>query len=552
MSFSARFFAVMLFTLLCVPVSLRPQTPAKPTAKAARSSVSGRVTISDKPAAGVTVGLRQTTAGTAAQKMYTAVTDGEGFYRIAGVAAGTYEIMPAALAYVAIDGNAARPKSVIVGEDENVDDINFSLVRGGVITGKVTDANGRPVVQHRVNLYRAADFIQQPLRQVYAGNITQTDDRGVYRFFGLVPGRYKVACGRGDDVYSGNDTPSPVIYKQVFHPDVTDHTKAPIIEVREGSESANIDIALGAPEQTFRVSGRIVDGQSGLPVPNVRFAFQRNWGERLEGVEAISLSNSRGEFTAEGLLPGKYGILLFADSDPERRAESMWFDIVDQNVTGLTIKLNKGSSVAGTLVLEPDNKNAFAKLMQLQLRAYVSAPPGTPGMGHTVWSPISADGTFRLTGLSAGRLNLWFAIPMASAPPKGFAITRVEHNGAVLPNGLNVKEGDQLTGVRIVASYGSATLRGVVNVQNGSLPEGSRVFVQLSKPGTPPTHIAALLVDTRGHFMMEGLPAGFYEATVSARTSGTTSVMDRREVNLQDGVVSEITLTLDLARSLKP
>ena len=552
MSSSARFFAVILFVLLCVPVSLRAQTPAKPAVKAARSSVSGRVTIKDKPAAGITVGLRQTVSGMPTQKIYTAITDGEGFYRVAGVPAGTYEVTPAALAYVAVDGNNARPKSVIVGDDENIEDINFSLVRGGVITGKVTDANGRPVVQYQVNLYRAADFLQQPLRQVYAGSVVQTDDRGVYRFFGLTPGRYKVACGRGDEVFAANDAPSRVMYKQVFHPDVAEQTKSPIIEVREGSEATNIDITLGVPEQTFRVSGRVVDGQSGSPVPNVRFAFQRSLGERIEIADGIAMSNSRGEFTTEGLLPGKYGVVLFGDNNPEFRVDALWFDVVDQDVTGLTVKLNQGSSVAGTLVVEPDDKKGFAKLVQLQLRAYVSAPPGTPTVSHTVWSPISPDGTFKLIGLSPGRVNLWFTVPMVPTPPKGFAISRVEHNGVVLPHGLDIKEGDQLTGVRIFVSYGTATLRGVVNIENGTLPDGARMFVQLSKPGTPPTHIAALTVDARGHFMMEGLPAGAYEATVSARVpNGRTSAMAKREVNLQNGVVTEISLTLDVAPSPK-
>jgi hypothetical protein len=66
---------------------------------------------------------------------------------------------PAAPAYVVAEGNSARGgKSVIVAEDEQVEDINFSMVRGGVITGKVTDADNRPLVAQQVYLYRAADF----------------------------------------------------------------------------------------------------------------------------------------------------------------------------------------------------------------------------------------------------------------------------------------------------------------------------------------------------------------------------------------------------------
>ena len=59
MSSSARFLAVILFLVWCMPVSLLALTAAKSTARIARGSVSGRVTIKDKPVSGVMIGLRQ-------------------------------------------------------------------------------------------------------------------------------------------------------------------------------------------------------------------------------------------------------------------------------------------------------------------------------------------------------------------------------------------------------------------------------------------------------------------------------------------------------------
>ena len=82
-----------------------------------------------------------------------ATTDHDGFYRIANVPPGSYEVAPSAPAFRATSDNQ-RAKTVVVGEDENVEGINFSLVRGGVITGKVTDADGRPVILQQVNFFR--------------------------------------------------------------------------------------------------------------------------------------------------------------------------------------------------------------------------------------------------------------------------------------------------------------------------------------------------------------------------------------------------------------
>ena len=414
MSSSTRFSAVLLLMLLCIPASLQAQTPTKPAIKTARGSVSGRITIKDKPAPGVVVGLRVNSGMVPFEKFYRAVTDHEGVYHITNVPAGTYEIAPAAPAYVVAEGNSARGgKSVIVAEDEQVEDINFSMVRGGVITGKVTDADNRPLVAQQVYLYRAADFQQQPLRQIFAALNVQTDDRGIYRFFGLAAGRYKVASGRGDDSYAANYyQPSRITYKQVFYPDATDQAKATLVDVREGSEAANIDIALGTPVQTFSVTGKVVDADKGLPVPNVRFGLQRQSGDRFEYIESTGVSNTQGDFTIEGLVPGKYGMMLFGNADQELRAETMMFDIVDADVSGLTLRLKKGSSVSGVVVLEPEDKKAFAKLIELQLRGYVSAPQGSVSVPQSARASIGPDGSFRLGGLSPGQLNIWLVAQM--------------------------------------------------------------------------------------------------------------------------------------------
>ena len=105
MSSSTQFLAVFFFMLLCIPGPLLAQSSTKAPAQAPSGSVSGRVTIKDKPAAGVTVGLRQTTGVFPLEKSYRAVTDHEGVYHITNVPAGSYEIMTAAPAYVTAEVN---------------------------------------------------------------------------------------------------------------------------------------------------------------------------------------------------------------------------------------------------------------------------------------------------------------------------------------------------------------------------------------------------------------------------------------------------------------
>ena len=548
MSFSARYAFAILFVNLILTVTVCAQSTTGQTGKVPRGTVSGRITIKDKGAPGVAVGLRKNEAGVLDPSFLRATTDQDGFYRITNVPPGAYEATPSAPAYVLVDATGGRGKNVIVGDDENVEGINFSLVRGGVVTGKVTDADGRPVIAQQINLFQADTFDRQgPDRTVFAMATAQTDDRGIYRAFGLKAGRYKVATGRAEDTFTGNYMPARTTYRQVFHPDVTEHSKATIVEVTEGSEANNVDIKLGAVIQTFSVSGRLIDGEKGLPVPNIRFGLQRIVAERPEFAGSSLLSNAQGEFLAEGLIPGKYGIYMFQNISTEMRAEAFSFDIIDQDLTGVIIKLTKGASLSGVIVLESEDKAAFEQLQKLQIRAYV-AVKGSSGFGQSSMSQIAADGGFRLPGLPGGTANL--SLGAVNAPvAKGFTIARIERDGIVMPRGVEVKEGENLTGLRVVVAFGNAIIRGVVKLENGSLPPGVMMFVRVAKPGeTGPSGIRPAQVDARGHFLMEGLPPGTYELTVMVPGApGSPPRRVKQDVSVQNGVTTDVVLTVDLS-----
>jgi hypothetical protein len=546
MSFSGRYIPAVLLVFFGLAISLFAQSPAKQTSKAPRGAVSGRVTIKDKGAAGVVIGIRKSEDFSRIEPMLRATTDPDGFYRLTNLAAGSYSLIPSAPGFVTADPKDMWNKTVIVGEDENVEGINFALVRGGVITGRVTDADGRPVIEQQVNIYRVEAFEQQSRqREIYPASSAQTDDRGIYRMFGLTAGRYKVSVGRADDVSSGQFSNTRAAYKQVFHPDVSDQAKAAIVEVSEGSQANDVDITVGRPLQTYSASGRVIDAEKGLPVPNMRFAFQRTAGQRVEFVNLPVASNASGEFFAEGLIPGQYAVYLYPNQNLEMRAETS-FDIIDQDVTGLTVRLTKGASLAGVVVFESEDKAGLQKFPQLQLRAFVPGPNGS-GFGNSASSPISPDGSFRLAGLPSGTANIMLGVAAGPLPPKGLSISRIERDGVVVPRRLAIKEGEQVTGLRVVVAYGTGTIRGVVKFENGSQPEGTGIFLRVTKVGQnmgprPPE------VDARGQFLIEGLSAGVYEIMASLVGGGPQPrpPSARREVTVQDGVVTDVVLTLEL------
>ena len=119
MSFSARYVPAVCFTLFTFVVAVCAQSATTQT-KAPRSSLSGRVTIKDKGAPGVAVGLRKADSGNPFDPYIKTTTDHDGYYRAGNLAAGTYEIAPSVPGYVMTDNNNQRTKDVLVAEDENV------------------------------------------------------------------------------------------------------------------------------------------------------------------------------------------------------------------------------------------------------------------------------------------------------------------------------------------------------------------------------------------------------------------------------------------------
>lgn len=542
---SARYVLLALLTCVCFAASSLAQSPDKqPPVKTPRGSVSGRITIKDKPAPGVMVGLRGNEMMSAYEPFTRAVTDESGNYRIANLAAGTYALTITAPAYIPAD--KADRKVIVLAEDENVENINFSLVRGGVITGKVTDGEGHPVIQHQVEIYDAALMERYGGQQrPFPGMNAQTDDRGIYRIFGVSPGRYKIAAGRGEEGYSGF-SPSQASYKQVFHPDVTDPAKALVIDVSEGSEAKDIDITLGRPVQSFTASGRAINTETGAPVPNIRFGLQRILGpQRIEIVNGVvGVTNARGDFVIEGLIPGKYGTTMFSNETSELRAEQTTFDVIDQDVTGVVLKLSKGASVAGVVVLESEDKNALRLLGETQMRGYVSTSPGY-AVGSA--SSIGADGSFRLGGLATGAVNLALSGIVSPYPPKGLMVSRIERDGIVTPR-IEVKDGEQVTGVKVFITYGTAVLRGVVKVGNLPLPAGVRVSLQISKPGDKVSYMRPPQVDERGYFLMDGFPPGPLDLITQVFGPNVPKAqMLKQQINLTNGAVTDVTITIDPA-----
>jgi protocatechuate 3,4-dioxygenase beta subunit len=528
---------------------LRANSQTKPKTNT-DATVSGKLRIKGKPAPGVLVGMRSSEPAQF-DPTFKATTDQDGNYQISDVPAGSYEVAPVAPAFVIGDINNPKGQTVVITESEKVEGIDFELLRGGVITGKVTDADGRPVVEERVNLRPVDEGNQRgPVHSVSVG--FQTDDRGIYRIFGIRPGHYKVSIGDGEN-FNGRSGRGRPVYPTTFYSDAADPAKATVIEIDEGTEATKIDITAGQTVQGFSVNGQIIDGESGRPVPNVSIGLSRIIDANNSssyGGGAGARSDSQGQFRLEKLPPAKYSISIEPPPESDLRAEPVIFDVVDQDVTGLAIRTSTGASLSGTVVFEgTKDKNATAALERAYISALIHRDDSNTSWSRAEWIP--RDGNFRLRGLQAGTAN--FSIGTMSNA-KGLTISRVERAGIAQPNGIQIQTADHITGIQVIVAYINGSIRGVVQLENGTLPPGGRLIIQLTKPGDPNVRMQPWIVDSRGHFSIEGLAAGDYELMVVAYAPewGRRPPTAKQLVTVADGAATEVKVSIDLTPNPKP
>src|ERR1700682_3951630 len=325
------------------------QTPAANST----ASVSGRVTIGGKGAAGVTVVAEVTDSPFDNRTVAKTATDDDGNYRLAGLAAGRFIITPIARAcVVAADDTFKQPgQTVNVAENESITKIDFALVRGGVITGRITDLEGHPIIGERVNVLAKGDSGNSRPISFLPTRKNQTDDCGVYRIYGLGPGSYRVSVGQaaagGGAVNIMGMGGSQ--YGKTFYPGVTEESKATLIEINEGTEATNIDITLGKSDRGFSVSGRVVDAESGKPVASsyIGYSSVNATNQQLAAMNFTGIqTDANGKFRLEGIQPGHYAAFIVAiGQENSSYSEPAPFDVSDGDVSGIEIKVRRGASI---------------------------------------------------------------------------------------------------------------------------------------------------------------------------------------------------------------
>src|SRR5262245_41917606 len=233
------------------------------------------------------------------------VTDKNGNFRGAGLSPGLYAVdVPHVKEYV------MRPLTAAENHERRYyrvgDSITITLMKGGVITGRVTDSDGQPMVGLEVSVTMVRDGEGYSVRAAPQGESQMTDDRGIYRIFGLRPGSYIV--GTSGSMFSARFSPYAGS-AMTYHPSST-HDTATEVAVVSGGEASGVDIQFRG-WQGYVVSGTVTTA-SAAPFPTYTAVSLVNTDiSAVTGSAYVRHNDPRMGFMIQGVNNGNYEIVAY-------------------------------------------------------------------------------------------------------------------------------------------------------------------------------------------------------------------------------------------------
>jgi hypothetical protein len=400
---------------------------------------------SPQPVGGAVV----TVSGGGLRGNLSAVTDERGRFLLTHLPPGRYNVLVSKPAYLTMAYGAARPgrigASVAVAPGQSVD-LQIALARGAVVTGLVRDHLGDPVAGVQVIIGRPST---SPQGGTFVEQFVSTDDRGVYRVFGLMPEEYVVTVL--PTRFSGGETYAPSRedvdaklrrLEQRAAQSPAAAARAPIVSdasvtlvpANVGGSGGSITVRLAAGEErrgidfqlvsvrTVKVSGLIQSGD--IPLQQIRPQLlpldESSLGLMSPGLPGVAAD---GSFTFTNVTPGRYRLLARAGagapvviggaitSGPEipPRFGMVDFSVGDADVSGLVIALRPLPPLSGRVIFdaaatEPPQNLELVRLTLVPTRSG-SRPVMDPGI-VSVAANARSDGTIRFPAVMPGAFTM--------------------------------------------------------------------------------------------------------------------------------------------------
>jgi hypothetical protein len=424
----------------------------------------------------------QPVAGTIGPTL-SARTNPYGAFEFPPVAPGAYLVSASKRSFAPLQYGQKQWKSAgvpIVLEEAATPFLSLRLRHFGSITGAVVDENDVGLPEHEVVAFRNT----RPPQLAGRG---KTDDRGVYRIWGLEPGSYVVRTV-GKQYDEGG-------YLPTFSKETSRLDEARPVEVNldQQVEDANVR---PFPGQLFVVAGQAVT----FPPAQVTLTLVSDMGTET------TVSDGAGNFRFNPQAPGPYELYAQAQGNDRRNmgiAAGYRPLVVDRDRTDNRITLGALPDVRFVLE-DPKGQLVDPRQIQVLARRKDLSGDGPPETLRLTQAPLK---------LLPGRWDLSLA-PTASYYAAAFSGPSNERMERGRPDGWNeiVLSGPGQETVKFVLSPTPATVHGVVTNASHDPVTGVLVFLEAYDPDSRKRlmDVRVTRTDTRGQYQFAGLAPGSY------------------------------------------
>lgn len=284
---------------------------------------------------------------------YQAQTDQDGVYSLDRVRPGIYTVCPSVYGALSEDWAAVAKDGVEVKPGQHLTNIDLSLIKGALLTGKATDRKtGNPVTDLQINI------MSQSLHGAQ-NSFAQVHKDGVYRIR-LAPGAYLVRD------YQGN--PGMLRWDEGIPVSLTD------------GETKTLDLTVDALPAPRTIHGVVVDA-SGNPVAGAIVSYNDRGAPRTTEV-----SDAQGRFTFDSVRPGN----TVGASTRDFLGSSL--AVAPDSDAPVKLVLDHPMACMEGVVDDQDGKPVSGVLVQM-----TAWPDGTQGAGFYVGKTVTDEnGRYRL------------------------------------------------------------------------------------------------------------------------------------------------------------
>jgi hypothetical protein len=473
------------------------------------------------------------------------LTDDSGVFDFTELPAGRYTVTASKSGFVSLSYGQRRPLQagtpLQLADGQQLKSIDFQLPRGSVIGGHVLDEDGdaMPGVVVRVMRYQ---YLQGDRRLTPAGN-GQTDDKGQYRVWGLMPGDYYVNAvargggggfggpggggfggagrgGRGGGGFGGgaNADAEVVNYAPTFYPGVASINDAKPITLGLSQETLDINFNMQLVRMS-RVSGH-VQNPDGTPVTsgNLSLAVDTVTAGRGNqiGMTYGGRINWDGAFAINNVPPGRYMLRARGDDGDEPQFAVQPVSLNGEDLDDLIVILAEGATISGTITFQ-SGATSLPDLSQFRITA-----PATDqsAVGPQPNARVDKDGAFTLSGVPIGQHLI-----RPGGNSRGFVLKSVTVGARdVTDIPIDLHTGETVSNVTIVFTDQMNEVNGTITTDSGTPMSEYTVLAfptnaSLWRPQA--RQIMTTRPDQTGSYKIRGLPAGqYYIVTVDPAEQG--------------------------------